>query len=265
MLRRSMTAPEVPETWEIYPAYSDGKPAMFFLNMGLIQVAPLEELPQLYLIKVQMEEPADNGLGTNAEAQRFMPFEDAVRDAAAAAGMLMAGRVRTDGYWEVGFYGPSGVDFTDVLDNAGPAVAGFEIMLGGADDPNWGLPARLPGPRPRALAVDPRLPRRPPAAGSRRRAGQAPPCRPHRPLPRRRLRRRLHRGRAAVRLLRLAAPPRRKPRRVRPHGRTAARRSRHRRPHPRRGHGPRRARRKARRRLRRLGAAPSRNRPSLLR
>ena len=134
-----MTAPEVPEAWEIYPAYSDGKPAMFFLNMGLIQVAPLEALPQLYLIKVQMEDPAENGLGTNAEAQRFMPFEDAVRDAAAAAGMLMAGRVRTDGYWEIGFYGPSGLDFTDVLDNAGPAVAGFEIMLGGADDPNWGF------------------------------------------------------------------------------------------------------------------------------
>lgn len=130
-----MTAASIPEAWETYPAFVDGKPAMFFLNMGMVQVAPLEAAPALYLIKVEMVDPGESGMGTPDEAERFMPFEDAACESAAQDGLLFAGRVRTDGHWEMGFYGPEGVDLGEILDRV--ETAGFSIQLGGGDDSQW--------------------------------------------------------------------------------------------------------------------------------
>ena len=134
---RDMTPQEVPESWESYPAFVDDAPAMFLLNMGLVERAPIAEASTLYLIKVEMAEPGEHGLGTAAEAERFMPFEDAVCAATTAAGLYTAGRVRTGGHWEMGFYGAEGVDLSEVLDGVGEIVAEFEIMIGGGDDPEW--------------------------------------------------------------------------------------------------------------------------------
>ena len=39
----------------------------------------------------------------------------------------------------MGFYGPDGVDFSEVLDGVGEVVAGFEIMIGGGEDAQWGF------------------------------------------------------------------------------------------------------------------------------
>lgn len=134
-----MTPQEIPEAWETYPAYVDGKPAMFFLNMGLVQAAPVAEAPALYLVKVQMKDPGPNGVGTGDEGEAFMPIEDALCGAATAAGYYFAGRVRSDGHWELGFYGKPDLEISDVLDEVGPQIAGLEIMVGGGEDPEWGF------------------------------------------------------------------------------------------------------------------------------
>lgn len=134
-----MTPQEIPESWESYPAFVDGNPAMFFLNMGLIQVAPIADAPALYLAKIQMTDPGPNGVGTTAEAEAFNPIGDAICEAAASAGYHFAGRVRCDGHWELGFYGAAGGDFPAVLDAVGPQLSALSIMVGGGDDPQWGF------------------------------------------------------------------------------------------------------------------------------
>ena len=134
-----MALQDIPEAWETYPALVDDKPAMFFLNMGLVQAAPIESAPHLYLVKIEMNDPGDNGLGTGAEAEGFMPLEDAIYDAAKAADLYFAGRVRNAGHWEMGLYGGAGVEISEVLDRMGPAIAGRKIMVGGGEDPEWGF------------------------------------------------------------------------------------------------------------------------------
>lgn len=133
------TQQEIPEAWETYPAFVDEKPAMFFLNMGLVQAAPIAAAPTLYLVKVVMKDPGPSGMGTAEEGEMFMPVEDALCGSATKAGMHFAGRVRTDGHWELGFYGADGLDLAEVLDSVGPMIADLEIMIGGGEDPEWGF------------------------------------------------------------------------------------------------------------------------------
>ncbi|MEM6990498.1 MAG: DUF695 domain-containing protein [Myxococcota bacterium] len=134
-----MTQQEIPEAWETYPAFVDGKPAMFFLNMGLVQAAPIAGAPMLYLVKVQMKDPGENGVGTVAEGEAFMPIEDALCEAATKAGYYFAGRVRSEGHWELGFYGAEGLEISEVLDQVGAPLADLQIMVGGGEDPEWGF------------------------------------------------------------------------------------------------------------------------------
>jgi len=134
-----MSDEEIPEAWESYPAFVDDKPAMFFLNMGLVQAAPIAAAPFLYLVKVQMKDPGPEGVGSPDESSSFMPIEDALCKAAQGAGLHFAGRVRSGGHWELGFYGPEGVEISDVLDSVGATIAGLEIMVGGGEDAEWGF------------------------------------------------------------------------------------------------------------------------------
>lgn len=136
---RGMTPDEVPEHWDSYPSYLDDAPASFLFNMGLGDHAPIESAPFLYLVRVNMVEPGDHGMGTPAEAQRFAWFEDQLSEAAAARGLFTAGRLRTQGRWEVAMYGAEGIDLAAVLDTFSPGDRDFEIALGGGEDPEWGF------------------------------------------------------------------------------------------------------------------------------
>ncbi len=132
-----MTPQEIPQVWESYPALADGKPGLFMVNMGLLSAAPVAEAPSVYFVAVHMQDPGPDGVGTSDESERLGPIEDAIADAAQAAGLYFPGRVRTDGRWELGFYGAAGVDIAAVLDTVGPALADLDITIGDADDPQW--------------------------------------------------------------------------------------------------------------------------------
>jgi regulator of RNase E activity RraB len=137
MLRSTMTHQPVPDLWESYPALANGKPALFLVNMGLLSVAPLSAAPAIYFVTVAMRDPGPNGVGTAEESESFSPIEDAFGEAAAAAGLYFPGRVRTDGRWEFGFYGPADVDVHAMLEGIGPLLADLDVTFGDNDDPEW--------------------------------------------------------------------------------------------------------------------------------
>ena len=137
MLRSTMTQQQIPEIWESYPALANGKPALFLVNMGLLSIAPLADAPAIYFVTVAMRDPGPNGVGTSEESESFSAIEDALGDAATAAGLHFPGRVRTDGRWEFGFYGPVGFDVHAMLEGVGPVLADLDITFGDNDDPEW--------------------------------------------------------------------------------------------------------------------------------
>ena len=137
MLRAAMTPQDIPQLWESYPALADGKPGLFMVNMGLVAAAPLPAAPAVYFVTVHMQDPGPDGVGTPEEAERLGAVEDAIAEAAQAAGLHFPGRVRTDGRWELGFYGPTGLDIASVLDSVGHVLADLEIQIGDNEDPEW--------------------------------------------------------------------------------------------------------------------------------
>jgi len=64
----------------------------------------------LYRIDAPMDSFGEFGYGDAAEVARFEPFEDALNNAAAGAGLVSVGRRRGFGVWELAFYGPEGAE-----------------------------------------------------------------------------------------------------------------------------------------------------------
>lgn len=128
---------QIREAWYSYPGYSDGEPASFFYNHGLVEVGPIQSAPELYAVRVDMAEPGDNGFGSDNEVMWLYNFEDAVCPAAIEMGFFSLGRVRSAGRWELAFYGEAGRNFADVLNASGPIVNDRPIQIVGMHDPEW--------------------------------------------------------------------------------------------------------------------------------
>lgn len=132
-----MERSEMQQEWMTYPAFSDGNQAMFLYNHALVRSAPMPDAPELYAVRVEMNDPGERGLGSDTEAMWFFNFEDGVCEAAEQMNFIHVGRVRSAGQWELAFYGAAGRNFAEVLDAVGPFGPDREISITGMDDPEW--------------------------------------------------------------------------------------------------------------------------------
>jgi hypothetical protein len=139
---------DVPDTWETYPDLVEDRPAMILFNLGLVDAAPIAEAPVLFLVRVKMEDPGEQGVGTRAEMERFAWFEDNLAEVAKAAGLYFVGRTRGDGHWEMCFYGSADVDMGKLLGRMPRTDVDFDIALGGGEDPQWGFLLEFLAPSP---------------------------------------------------------------------------------------------------------------------
>lgn len=132
-----MEPTQIPQIWHTYPALSDGEPALFLYNHGLVVSDRIESASELYIVRIAMVEPGDNGLGTDAEVMWLYNFEDALNPVAEQLGFIHLGRVRSAGGWEMSYYSERGRDLAPALDGAGPIASERPIELTGMNDPEW--------------------------------------------------------------------------------------------------------------------------------
>src|SRR4051812_787521 len=103
-----VTDPESEEQWDFYPARVEDTDATILLNLWFSTVPPPANLPSLYLARIHMLQPDEHGLGTDHEAEEMKPIENALVEGATALGLVLVGRLRNRGLWQLVFYGPSG-------------------------------------------------------------------------------------------------------------------------------------------------------------
>lgn len=96
------------EQWDFYPCRVEDADATILLDLWFSTVPPPADLPALYLARVHMIEPDDHGLGTDHEAEAMRPIELQFVEGAGAFGLVLVGRMRTRGLWQLAFYGPAG-------------------------------------------------------------------------------------------------------------------------------------------------------------
>ena len=133
-----MEATQVPQAWQLYPSVSgDGLPGSVLYNSGLLSIGPQQDAPYLHLIGLPMAEATAEGMATEAEANWFYEFEEAVVPAAEKQGFFPVSRVCSHARWELSFYGPAERNLLQVLDVIGSVGKERELTVSVESDENW--------------------------------------------------------------------------------------------------------------------------------
>lgn len=97
------------DAFEFFPCLIDDKPASVYVNMRFESERP-EGADCRYQIGIRMRDAGPHGIGTLAEAEALNAFEEAAIAQLATHGLFYVGRDRSNGIWEITFYGPAGHD-----------------------------------------------------------------------------------------------------------------------------------------------------------
>ncbi|MEM9380703.1 MAG: DUF695 domain-containing protein [Planctomycetota bacterium] len=95
------------ERWDFYPCRVDDAPASILVGFHLESGPRPSGADTLHVVGLEMEDPAEHGMGSQAEAETLWPVEDALVAELAGAGFVHVGRLRNRGTWQISFYGPA--------------------------------------------------------------------------------------------------------------------------------------------------------------
>ena len=128
------------ENWDVYPSQVDGdKMGFFFVDMGLAEIAPITDKPNLVSLKLKITRPGDDGMPDESEAATLNDLEDSLVTAIASKfGGIYAGRVTIEGVRTFFFYlgeKTAGYDKTLTEAMAGFADYAFDYSL--QEDRDW--------------------------------------------------------------------------------------------------------------------------------
>lgn len=97
------------DAFDFYPCLVDGAPASIYLNLRFEHERPAGADTR-YTIVIRMRDAGPEGAGTAEEADVLNAFEETAIESLAAHQLVYVGRLRTQGSWDITFYGPPGHD-----------------------------------------------------------------------------------------------------------------------------------------------------------
>ncbi|MDO5105934.1 DUF695 domain-containing protein [Capnocytophaga sp.] len=110
---------QISQNWDFFFCQIEGSPASIRVNLGLYEVAPIQDFSKSIRFLVKMQNPTAEGLSSNEEYPVLCDIEDALFEVLASKNALMAGSVKCDGFLEFWVYAQN----TDGLE------ADFGVMM----------------------------------------------------------------------------------------------------------------------------------------
>lgn len=92
------------DDWDFYFLQVDDQPASIYVDLGTYASAPNPQLPHMAYVRLQMREPRDDGLSSQAEFDTLVAVEDALKAALVDGGTDYVGRCTTNGCRDFFFY-----------------------------------------------------------------------------------------------------------------------------------------------------------------
>jgi uncharacterized protein (TIGR01619 family) len=93
------------EQWSFYCSTFKDKDATFYIDLGLVEIAPIEEMPHLICVTLRMNDPDDDGLSTPTEQRALVRIENKlVRSLKDEHDIIYVGRLTADGKRSFYFY-----------------------------------------------------------------------------------------------------------------------------------------------------------------
>ncbi len=124
------------DEWDFYPCHLEDHLAFVLVDLGIREDAPLADLPVLVRIRVQLKDPKEDGLNSQAEFDALKALEDGLRAHCAEHELAYVGRITSNGLRDFYVY----VDDPDFHGDRLGAVAGkhgYEWKRGTQQDPDW--------------------------------------------------------------------------------------------------------------------------------
>lgn len=143
--------------WDYYIDTLQEKVTSTFLDLGLINRAPVEEKSELVIVYLPLLNPNKDGLTTNEEAEKLYLIEDSLEEAYKKKfGALYAGRLTRDGSRDFFFYMKPGENYQEVVEEVlkkHEALGYTKYRLKHSCDAQWEFYTKVLYPNPYNLQV----------------------------------------------------------------------------------------------------------------
>lgn len=129
-----------PDAWETYYTTVDDCPASIALDIFIGEHAPVEQKTSLLAVFLYMNEPGEHGMGDGVDPEALRHVEQQVVHAfERELKALFVGRVRSQGVWQLYFYGDEGKAIERRANQLLSGFSGWEQELHIESDPDWSL------------------------------------------------------------------------------------------------------------------------------
>jgi len=129
-----------PEAWESYFTTVDDCPAAIALDFAVGEHAPIASKGNLLAVMIYMNEPGEHGLGDGLDPEALRHVEQQVVHAyEQELHVLFVGRVRSQGVWQLYFYGEQSEPIERRAAELLSGFSGWEQDLHIESDPEWNL------------------------------------------------------------------------------------------------------------------------------
>ncbi|MCL2157313.1 MAG: DUF695 domain-containing protein [Methanobrevibacter sp.] len=126
------------EDWDFYMSYVDGIIGSFLIDLGLINIVPIEDKPNVVWISINIQNPLENGLLSNEESETFYAIEDnIVDDIANQHNAIFVGRLTSDGKRQLYFYFDDTLGYDKTINHAMLKYPTYEFDFGSKEDVEW--------------------------------------------------------------------------------------------------------------------------------
>ncbi len=128
---------KIEQNWEFYFTNIDDKPASIALNLALKDILPIKKLPILSWISVKLNNPTENGLTTDEEAEILGNLEDEMLKLISGESNIFMGRITNNGSRDFFFYCTNNESFKNSAQKIQNNFKNYHIEIGSKEDKNW--------------------------------------------------------------------------------------------------------------------------------
>ena len=129
-----------PDAWESYFTTVDDCPASISLDFAVGEHAPLPDRKNMLAVLIHMNEPGEHGLGEGVDPEALRHVEQQVVHAyEQELDVLFVGRVRSQGVWQLYFYGAEDEELERRAAQLLSGFSGWRQELRIKSDPEWEL------------------------------------------------------------------------------------------------------------------------------
>lgn len=127
------------QNWDFYFSHFGEKPASLFVDLDIIDDAPLEDLPNMVYLRVVLQQPREDGFCSQEEYDKLAQIEDHLEQTLVEENVVMyVGRVTCDGYRDFFFYTSLDADAWQARVSASMnTFPDYKIEQKWREDPEW--------------------------------------------------------------------------------------------------------------------------------